>query len=373
MRQQPWLGLAHQRVHDARERAADERADDVDPEVAPRPVEHGGGDRAAGLNEPPLFGPITMAAVKMKPPIATGACTPFQGAFGLVATVWITSTKRNVAITSIRSARPSEMPAPGRVHDRVADRADVHDAGCDDGHDATDQLGDPVGHDLGHRELPARGEAEGHGRVEVTAREVAEREDHEAEAEAEAGGDAGRADAPRLRDRSRDAAESEEKKPNVPMASASSRSGKAGARTFPSSTWLPDAARRDRQRSCRPPVEAEPSLVHRPEGSRLARCCSISTTCDAPSRSSASTSRPRRSTSGRMLVEAVSEGQEPVEVWVKHENHTPDRRVQGARRAGLSRPPRARARRAHRHRHAPRAATTARASRSPRRASACLP
>ena len=49
----------------------------------------------------------------MKPPMATGACTPFQAAFGFVATVWITSRKRKVAIASITSARPSEMPAPG--------------------------------------------------------------------------------------------------------------------------------------------------------------------------------------------------------------------------------------------------------------------
>ena len=83
----------------------------------------------------------------MKPPIATGACTPFQAAFGFVATVWITSRKRNVATTSISSALPSDTP--GRdVHDRVADGADVHAEGHN-GHDAADDLGDPVGHDLG--------------------------------------------------------------------------------------------------------------------------------------------------------------------------------------------------------------------------------
>ena len=65
------------------------------------------------MNEPPDDGPIVTAAVKMKPPIASGASTPFHAAVASVATVMITDTNRNTATASISIARQSDTPAPG--------------------------------------------------------------------------------------------------------------------------------------------------------------------------------------------------------------------------------------------------------------------
>jgi len=79
------------------------------------PAQIAGSIERAGLNEPPELGPIVTAAVKMKPPMATGARMPFHGAESSVATVIITETNRKTATSSISIARQSSTPLPGFV------------------------------------------------------------------------------------------------------------------------------------------------------------------------------------------------------------------------------------------------------------------
>ena len=110
----------------------------------------------AGLNEPPLIGPATDAAVKMKSPIANGANTPFHGARVSVATVLTTRMNRNVMISSSVSALPLVMPRPGSVRTALRMRVVEDDPERERGEHAADDLGDPVGDDLAGWEAAAR-------------------------------------------------------------------------------------------------------------------------------------------------------------------------------------------------------------------------
>ena len=208
-----WLAQADERPHRGAEHSAGERADDVDPDVAPLLVVEDGIERASGVERSARRWPHYRRRDEDEEPDQERSHDAVPGGSFVGRHGEDDHDEQRGRDDLEHERRPVVDPDSRRRMKSVSHLRGVDDRHYEHRAESADELRDPVGDDVAAREPPGDRYPERDGGVEVATREVSECRDRERKPESESGSDTYRRDRGGADvDDDRDTAEAEEKK-----------------------------------------------------------------------------------------------------------------------------------------------------------------